>query len=530
MRISQRMQAKQSQKLHMSPQVQQSILVLQMNNLELAELLQAEAEKNPFLEIAEREERAASSDDTDGAEAASDPRADSDTHADTHSDMGASEIMAADSIGAEAADVPTLDDVMTRGHLGDVTLEAVDEGWREEPRSNASEFLAGNSETQATSQIIEEVVAEDETLADYLRMQLIDLSPDAELRDVCLSLIGWIDEDGYLREDDGEICDSLDIAPTLLERALQLLRGLNPAGIFARDLRDCLLVQWQRLRDHDPAHHVLLDHLDLLAQGKLDLLGEVCGLSKEALAGALRDLQSLNPRPAAAYSRQSVGPQVPEILVRRDGNSWQVNLNDDALPRILVLERDWEEMAKRPMSDADRRFLASNVQSARWLMRATQQRAITMLRVAQAVVDRQAEFLREGQRALQPMILREIADTLDLHESTISRTVANKLIDTPAGVFALKDLFSAALTGGATANGDAAHNNGASAAGVKARIRALIDDETPDRIISDDMIVETLKAEGIGVARRTIAKYRESLNIPSSVIRRRANRIHGLLK
>ena len=153
-----------------------------------------------------------------------------------------------------------------------------------------------------------------------------------------------------------------------------------------------------------------------------------------------------------------------------------------------------------------------------------------MLRVAQAVVDRQNAFLRDGQRALEPMVLREIADILDLHESTISRTVANKLIDTPAGIVALKNLFSAALSGAAGVDGSAAQNNGASAAGVKARIRALIDDETPDRIISDDMIVETLKGEGIGVARRTVAKYRESLNIPSSVIRRRANRIHGLIK
>jgi RNA polymerase sigma-54 factor len=153
-----------------------------------------------------------------------------------------------------------------------------------------------------------------------------------------------------------------------------------------------------------------------------------------------------------------------------------------------------------------------------------------MLRVAKAVVDRQNAFLRDGQRALEPMVLREIADILDLHESTISRTVANKLIDTPAGIFALKDLFSAALSGAAGADGSAAQINGASAAGVKARIRALIDDEIPDRIISDDMIVEMLKGEGIGVARRTVAKYRESLNIPSSVIRRRANRIHGLIK
>ena len=528
MRISQRIQAKQSQKLHMSPQLQQSILVLQMNNLELAELLQAEAEKNPFLETGEGDEHVVSREETDASMSASSDVA-------TSADMGAG--ASSDGSGSDAeADsgaLATLDDVMTRGHLGDATLEAEDEGWREESHSNVTEFLSADSETQATAKIIEEVVAEDETLADYLRMQLVDLAPDNDLRVLCLALIGWLDEDGYLREDNAEICNSLDIAPDQLEAALGLLRGLNPAGIFARNLRDCLNLQWQRLPDYDPAQIVLLDHLDLLARGKLDRLGEVCDFSKEELGRALRELQSLNPRPAAEFARASISTQAPEILVRRDGESWQVSLNDDTLPRILVLERDWEEMAKRPMSDADRQFLASNVQSARWLARATQQRAVTMLRVAQAVVDRQSDFLRDGQRALKPMVLREIADTLELHESTISRTVANKLIDTPAGIFALKDLFSAALMGGTTVSNGAeggTKNNGASAAGVKARIRALIDEETPDRIISDDMIVEALKTEGIGVARRTVAKYRESLNIPSSVIRRRANRIHGLIK
>ena len=525
MRISQRMQGKQSQKLHMSPQVQQSILVLQMNNLELTELLQAEAEKNPFLETGGEEEGVVLPDETQAS-----LNLESEVPPSTDMGAGASSEKASSDGEVDAGDLVTLDDVITRGHLGDATLEAEDEGWREESRSDATEFLSAGSETRATSQIIEEVVAEDETLADYLRMQLVDLSPKAGLREVCMDLVGWIDEDGYLREDDSEICDSLDITQALLDEALQLLRGLNPAGIFGRNLRDCLGLQWQRLPDHDPAQHVLLDHLDLLARGKLDQVSEVCNLNKAELSRALRHLQSLNPRPAAEFTRASVGTQAPEILVRRDGNSWKVSLNDDALPRILVLERDWEEMAKRPMSDADRRFLASNVQSARWLASAAQQRAVTMLRVAQAVVDRQNAFLRHGQRALEPMVLREIAEILDLHESTVSRTVANKLIDTPAGTFALKDLFSAALTGALGADGSTEQNNGASAAGVKARIRALIDDEKPDRVISDDMIVETLKGEGIGVARRTIAKYRESLNIPSSVIRRRANRIHGLLK
>ena len=528
MRISQRMQAKQSQKLHISPQLQQSILVLQMNNLELAELLQAEAEKNPFLETGDVNEHVVSLDETGASMGAS-----ADVAVSADMGAGASSEGPGSDAEADAGELATLDDVMARGHLGDETLEAEDEGWREESHSDATEFLSADSEKHATAKIIEEVVAEDETLADYLRMQLVDLAPDNHLRALCVALIGWLDEDGYLREDDTEICNSLDIAPARLAAAMRLLRGLNPAGIFARNLRDCLSLQWQRLPGQDPAQIVLLDHLDLLARGKLDQLGEICDFSKEELGRALRDLQSLNPRPAAQFARTSVSTQVPEILVRRDGDGWQVSLNDDALPRILVLERDWEEMAKRPMSDADRRFLASNVQSARWLARATQQRAITMLRVAQAVVDRQTAFLRDGQRALKPMILREIAATLDLHESTISRAVANKLIDTPAGIFALKDLFSAALTGRVTAQNaieNEAENDSASAAGVKARIRALIDEETPDRIISDDKIVEALKIEGIGVARRTVAKYRESLNIPSSVVRRRANRIHGLTK
>ena len=338
MRISQRMLVKQSQKLHMSPQVQQSILVLQMNNLELAELLQAEAEKNPFLEIGEGDECIASPDETEASVNLSSEVA-------VSADMGAGGSSDGPGSGGEAdpGNIATLDDVMARGHLGDATLEAEDEGWREESRSDASEFLSASSETQSTSKIIEEVVAEDETLADYLRMQILDLSPEAGLREVCLVLVGWIDEDGYLREDDTEICDSLDIAPALLEEALRLLRALNPAGIFARNLRDCLGLQWQRLPDHDPAQHVLLDHLDLLARGKLDQLSVVCDLNKAELSQALRDLQSLNPRPAAEFTRASVGTQAPEILVLCDGDRWQVSLNDDALPRILVLERRSEE-------------------------------------------------------------------------------------------------------------------------------------------------------------------------------------------
>jgi len=533
-RISQRMQAKQSQRLHMSPQLQQSIQVLQMNNLELTELLQTEAEQNPFLELADGDDAGAHADDPAGADATtgevSDPQIVTGPTDGTTPEFSEIDYSHDASSPNELTDVPTTDDVIASGHLGDATIEAEDEGWREEPRSNLTDFLAGQHEAQTTTQVIEEVVAEHQTLADYLQMQVIDASPDADLRHVCLALVGWIDENGYLRESNDEICAGLDITPAVLDAALTLLRGLNPGGIFARDLKDCLLLQWQRLPNFEPSQRMLLEYLDLLAQGKLEKLAEICDMSTDELRRSLRELQSLNPRPAADFIEQSVGPQAPEILIRRDGAGWQVSLNEDLLPRILVRERDWEEMAKRPMSEADRRFLATNMQSARWLLRATQQRAITMLRVAQAVVDHQEAFLQKGQRALKPMVLREIAETLDLHESTISRTVANKLVDTPTGIFALKDLFSAALTGGIHADGQMDNNGGASAAGVKARIRNLVDAEMPDRIISDDMIVETLKDEGIVIARRTVAKYRESLNIPSSVVRRRAHRIHGLAK
>ena len=276
MRISQRVRAKQSQKLHMSPQLQQSILVLQMNNLELAELLQAEVEKNPFLETDEGDEHVVSREEPDVSVSASSEVAIS-------ADMGAE--IYADRSGSDAAadtgELATLDDVITRGHLGDATLEAEDEGWREELHGDVSELLYADSETQATAKIIEEVVAEDETLADYLRMQLVDLAPDNDFRALCLALIGWLDEDGYLREDDSEICDSLDVTPARLAAALGFLRGLNPTGIFARNLRDCLSLQWQRVPDHDPAQLVLLDHLDLLARGKLDQLGEICDFPKK---------------------------------------------------------------------------------------------------------------------------------------------------------------------------------------------------------------------------------------------------------
>ena len=202
MRISQRMQAKQSQKLHISPQLQQSILVLQMNNLELAELLQAEAEKNPFLETGDVNEHVVSLDETGASMGAS-----ADVAVSADMGAGASSEGPGSDAEADAGELATLDDVMARGHLGDETLEAEDEGWREESHSDATEFLSADSEKHATAKIIEEVVAEDETLADYLRMQLVDLAPDNDLRALCLAMIGWLDEDGYLREDDTEICN-----------------------------------------------------------------------------------------------------------------------------------------------------------------------------------------------------------------------------------------------------------------------------------------------------------------------------------
>jgi RNA polymerase sigma-54 factor len=287
----------------------------------------------------------------------------------------------------------------------------------------------------------------------------------------------------------------------------------DPVGLFARDLRECLAAQLAERDQLTPQMDALLDNLDLLARREMRRLASTCDVDADELAEMVAEIRSLDPKPAATYD--STPPQivVPDILMRPNGDdSWLIEINPDTMPRLLVNERFYARVAPRARKE-DRVFLAEQLASANWLVRSLQQRAQTILKVAGEIIRQQDGFMRHGVAHLRPLILRDIAEAVEMHESTVSRVTANKYIATPRGTFELKYFFTTAISG--------TDGESHSAEAVRYRIRTLIDAEPADVILSDDAIVAALRDEGVDIARRTVAKYREALRIPNSVQRRR---------
>lgn len=465
--LAPRIQLKQSQKLMMNPQMQQAIALLQLTNVELTDMLQKEMDQNPFLAF------------------------DADHYRDSE--------------GKNTERAVTVHGTSGVGLGSDVVAVRVD--------------FAAAAGTDLT-RIMEETTASADNLAAHLARQIGEEIRDPAVAAAATELVGWLDADGYLRDTDDEICAALNIDPGLLAASLAAVQVLTPPGVFARNLPDCLRLQLAADDALTPVHTALLDNLDLLGQGDFAGLAKAAGLTVDELPPYLQTIRALNPRPAAAFDAEETAPPSPDIIVLEGEAGWQAYLNEANLPSVLVLERDWEDMAARKMTDQERMFLKTNVQSARWLKKATQQRAATLLRVARAMTGVQQGFFADGPVALSPMGLRDIAEMLDIHESTVSRSAAAKTVQTPAGMFLLKDLFSNAL-------GEAGRDGVAvSAMSVRARLAQWVREEDPlTAPLSDEALAEKLEAEGIAVARRTVAKYRKALNIPSSAARRRAAKI-----
>jgi RNA polymerase sigma-54 factor len=296
---------------------------------------------------------------------------------------------------------------------------------------------------------------------------------------------------------------------------LALLQAFDPPGVCARNLTECLAIQLKERNRYDPAIQALLGRLDLLAKRDLASLRRVCGVGDEDLADMIAEIRGLNPKPGLAFGSTAVQPIVPDVFVRPgpDGN-FVVELNVDTLPKILVNQRYHAELVKNSAHDSAKTYLAEHLQSATWLMRALDQRAKTILKVAMEIVRQQDGFFVHGVQHLRPLNLKTIAHAISMHESTVSRVTANKYMATSRGIFELKYFFTSAI---ASADGGEAH----SAEAVRHRIKQLIDAEAPADVLSDDTIVEQLRGAGIDIARRTVAKYREAMRIPSSVRRRR---------
>jgi RNA polymerase sigma-54 factor len=300
-----------------------------------------------------------------------------------------------------------------------------------------------------------------------------------------------------------------------IEAVLGVLQTFDPPGVCARNLTECLAAQLKERDRYDPAMQALVAHLDLLAKRDLAGLRRVCEVDEEDLADMIAEIKRLNPKPGLAFGSTPVQPIVPDVFVRPapDGG-WVVELNVHTLPKILLNQSYYTEVSRTARGDGDKSYLSDCLQSATWLIRALDQRAKTILKVASEIVRQQDAFFAHGVQYLRPLNLKTVADAIGMHESTVSRVTANKYMATNRGIFELKYFFTSAI---AAADGGEAH----SAEAVRHRIRQLIDAENPDDVLSDDTIVDKLRDAGIDIARRTVAKYREAMRIPSSVQRRR---------
>ena len=379
--------------------------------------------------------------------------------------------------------------------------------WQERTRGQRGEDSEGEG--------WERRLAAETTLRDALTDQAhTSLTAPAD-RLIAFVLIDGLDEAGYLGLSPGDVADSLGCAAVDVDRVLAVLRNCEPTGVFANSLADCLALQLAELNRLDPAMRSLLDNLDLLARRDLDRLLQVCGVDMADLKDMIAEIRALDPKPGLRFQSDAVAAIVPDVLMRAapDG-SWQLELNADTLPRVLVDRQYQTRIAGGIRNKADQEYLSDCVASANWLVKSLHQRAQTILKVSSEIVRQQDAFFRKGIEFLRPLILRDIADVIGMHESTVSRVTTNKFMSTPRGLFELKYFFSASISGTDGAN---AH----SAEAVRHKIKALIDAEPPQKVLSDDRIVDILKSDGIDIARRTVAKYRESMHIPSSVQRRR---------
>ena len=381
------------------------------------------------------------------------------------------------------------------------------------PPSRAINGHGGSRDFDTSEQGIEDIAAARRPLREHLGEQLRLSFADPVDRMIGAHLIALLCPAGRLTAEPAAIADAMAIPLARVEAVRTRMMRFDPSGLFARDLKECLSAQLAERNRLDPAMAALLDNLELLARRDLRRLMAICGVDADDLADMIAEIRALDPKPGASYEAVPVQLVVPDILMRASPDEgWLIELNPETMPRLLVNDRFYARVAPRAHRQ-ERLFLAEHLASANWLVRSLQQRAQTILKVAAEIIRQQDGFLRHGVAHLRPLILRDIAEAVEMHESTVSRVTANKYIATPRGTFELKYFFTTAIAG--------TDGESHSAEAVRHRIRSLIGTETPDVILSDDAIVLALRQEGVDIARRTVAKYREALRIPNSVQRRR---------
>jgi RNA polymerase sigma-54 factor len=497
MALSAKLAMRQGQTMVLTPQLLQAIKLLQMPYAELSAFIESELERNPLLDRGEERESEAPAE----ASAAAEPAA-----ADWASDALETDAAAlAANLGTEvenAFDADRAAPAAARSPGDGLGLSAT--SWT---------GTGGGAGDEAPD--LEAYVAETLTLREHLTRQAALLFADPRDLLIAVALIDGLDESGYFLASLDEIAEKLGVAQEEVETTLLGLQRLEPTGVFARDLAECLALQLIERDRFDPAMRALIDNLPALARRDYAQLRRACGVDDEDIRDMVAEIRRLEPKPGRAFGEPIGAPAIPDVFVTAaPDQTWRIELNSEALPRVLVNEVYAARIRSKGAREADRQYISTHLQSANWLTKSLEQRARTILNVASEIVRRQDAFLVEGVSALRPLNLKMVAEAIGVHESTVSRATSNKYIQTPRGLFEMKYFFTTSIASSASSQGH-------SAEAVRQKIRHMIETEDPGEILSDDGIVSELKKADILVARRTVAKYRESLRIPSSVDRRR---------
>lgn len=472
-----------NQQLVMTPQLQQAIKLLQLTNIELGEFVEEEMEKNPLLEKDDRKP---------------------------------------DESGVEKPELAESKDNMDQSFDDSWTGNESKQNSQEQDHSNNASSVntssaGGSSKFDDPDYNFENRLESEKTLREHLIDQLTIVCEDPRDRMVGSLLIDQLDESGYVRVKSSELAEQLTCSEDRIDRLLDTMKGFDPTGIFANDLEECLALQLEEKGTLDAPMKKLLANLKLIADHDMKKLSDICEVNETYLKDMIVEIRALNPKPAGLFDHLIVQTAVPDVFMKRlprnVGGGWKVELNNETLPRVLVNQEYHTIVSKSAARKEDKEYLSNQLSAANWLVRALDQRAQTILKTAAAIIEEQDAFFNYGIEFLKPLTLKDIAEEIEMHESTVSRVTAGKYIGTPRGIFELKFFFSTALI---SASG-MAH----SSESIKARIKTLIDAEDPAKILSDDKLVNILKEENIDLARRTVAKYREGMHIGSSVQRRK---------
>lgn len=510
MAIGPRLEMRQGQSLVMTPQLQQAIKLLQLSNLELGEYVEQELEKNPLLEASAAEP------DIESLNAANDDR---DFDAPTSETT-----LSLSEEGPPPSREGDLDMDYENVYADESRSDAQNEAAVSMPEQTSSDWQnvkSGSSGSGDGEFSIEATLTREATLAEHLTDQMNMALKTPNDRMIGAYLIDNVNEMGYMTAELNEVAEKLGADIEDVEAVLQVLQTFEPTGICARNLKECLALQLAERDRLDPTMKIFLEHLELFAKRDFDLLMKLCGADREDIASMIEDIRDCNPKPGLAFGGEPSVPVIPDVFIRqRADGTWAIELNTETLPRVLVNQQYYAEVSKLSGDPKAKAYLSECLNNANWLVKSLDQRARTILKVAAEIVRQQDAFLMYGIQHLRPLNLRTVADAISMHESTVSRVTNSKYIATPRGIFEMKYFFTSSIN--ATAGGE-----GHSAEAVRHRIKELIDAELNDAVLSDDNIVEILKGSGIDIARRTVAKYREALNIPSSVQRRREKKAYA---